>query len=205
MSNKVLDYGPHTTPSDKFQLTERLRAEMNSNRNCRWVAGVGIPIAAGLIGLAPAARADGPFEDLFGDTGFNSWTPAADASLLSSAPTLAATLDTSVEQYIENVAAADPITTLTSEVDPSAFTFSDEWFTDAGQPILTVPVDCTFGCNELAIPIPQDGIGDVALGSDYLLSLTGVDAFGNPLDFVSAIEFDLVFFPVLALGALFGI
>jgi hypothetical protein len=31
---------------------------MNSNRNCRWVAGVGIAVAAALIGLAPAARAD---------------------------------------------------------------------------------------------------------------------------------------------------
>jgi hypothetical protein len=31
---------------------------MNSNRDCRWVAGVGIAVAAALIGLAPAARAD---------------------------------------------------------------------------------------------------------------------------------------------------
>jgi hypothetical protein len=167
----------------------------------------GTAFAAALIGLAPAARADGPdpFEDLFGDSGFNSWTPAADASLLSSDPTLAANLDTSIEQYIFGVDGADPITTLTSEVDPSAFTFSDEWFTPGGQPIDTVPPDCTMGCDLVSIPIPQDSIGDVALGSDYLLSLVGVDAFGNPLDFVSAFEFDLVFLPVLALGALFGV
>lgn len=192
------------------------------NRNRQPTGGVGTAVvatfAAALIGLVntPAAEADGPdpFEDLFGDSGFNSWTPAADASLLNSDPTLAATLDTSVEQYIENVAAADPITTLTSEVDPSAFTFSDEVFITApdgmnlypGLPIDTVPPpDCSFGCDVVAVPMPQDSIGDVALGSDYLGSLVGLDAFGNPLDFVSLAEFDLVFFPLLALGVLLGI
>jgi hypothetical protein len=184
---------------------------MSSNdRHRRWT--VGVVFAAALIGVAPAARADGPFEDLFGDSGFNSWTPAADASLLSSAPTLAATLDTSVQHFIENVAAADPITTLTSEVDPSAFTFSDEVFINGpgnttlwpALPIDTVP-DCTYGCDFATVPIPQDGIGDAALGSDYLLSLGGLDTFGNPLDFASLAEFDLVFYPLLALGVLFGI
>jgi hypothetical protein len=177
---------------------------MNSNRSVGMA--VGAAFAAALIGLAPAAKADGPFEDLFGDTGFNSWTPAADASLLSSDPTLAASLDTSVEQYIPLVDQADPITTLVSEVDPSAFTFSDEWFTPGGQPIDALPsgpVDCTIGCDLVDVPIPQDGIGDVALGSDYLLYLVGLDDFGNPLDFVSEIEFGLVFLPVLALAALF--
>lgn len=191
---------------------------MNSNRGRCIAVTFSTAFAAALIGLAntPVARADGPdpFEDLFGDSGFNSWTPAADASLLSSAPTLAATLDTSVEQYIPNVAAADPITTLTSEVDPSAFTFSDEWFINGpggttlwpGLPIDTVPPpDCTYGCDLVAVPIPQDSIGDAALGSDYLLYLGGLDTFGNPLDFVSLAEFDLVFFPLLALGALLGI
>jgi hypothetical protein len=175
---------------------------------------VAAAFAGGVLAAgAPVARADdGPFEDLFGDTGFNSWTPAADASLLSSAPTLAATLDTSVEQYIENVAAADPITTLVSEADPSAFTFNDLTFVDApggmpiwpGLPSDTI-ADCTYGCDFVAVPIPQDGIGDAALGSDYLLYLGGLDTFGNPLDFVSLAEFDLVFFPLLAVGALFGI
>jgi hypothetical protein len=46
----------------------------------------GTAFAAALIGLAntPAARADtepDPFQDLFGTTGINSWTPSADASL----------------------------------------------------------------------------------------------------------------------------
>ena len=42
------------------------------------------------------------------------------------------------------------------------------------------------------------GIGDAALGSDYLLSLVGLDAFGNPLDFVSLAEFDLLILPPLS-------
>jgi hypothetical protein len=183
---------------------------MNSNRG-RWVA-----VAAALIGLAnaPVAEADGPapFEDLFGDSGFNSWTPAADASLLSSDPTLAATLATSVEHFIENVAAADPITTLVSEADPSAFTFSDETFIDGpGDTTLwpAVPIgtiaDCTYGCDFVSVPLPQDSIGDIALGSDYLGYLGGLDTFGNPLDLVSLAEFEIVFFPLLALGAVLGI
>jgi hypothetical protein len=184
----------------------------SNNRNRRWT--VGVAFAAALIGLAntPAAEAEGPFEDLFGDSGFNSWTPAADASLLSSDPTLAATLDTSVQHFIENVAAADPITTLVSEADPSAFTFNDETFIDGpggttlwpAVPIGTI-ADCTYGCDFVTLPIPQDSIGDIALGSDYLGYLGGLDTFGNPLDFVSLAEFDLVFYPLLALGVLLGI
>ena len=47
------------------------------------VMAVAAVFAAALIGLAngPAARADTepePFQDLFGDTGINPWTPAAD-------------------------------------------------------------------------------------------------------------------------------
>jgi hypothetical protein len=184
----------------------------SNNRNRRWT--VGVAFAAALIGLAntPAAEAEGPFEDLFGDSGFNSWTPAADASLLSSDPTLAATLDTSVQHFIENVAAADPITTLVSEADPSAFTFNDETFIDGpggttlwpAVPIGTI-ADCTYGCDFVTVPIPQDSIGDIAVGLDYLGYLGGLDTFGNPLDFVSLAEFDLVFYPLLALGVLLGI
>lgn len=66
----------------------------------RWAGGVGIAVAAGLIGLAPAARADtepDPFEDLLGTAGVNTWTPAADASLDASNPTEAANLDASID------------------------------------------------------------------------------------------------------------
>jgi hypothetical protein len=70
---------------------------------------VGVAFAA-LIGVAPAARADGPdpFEDLFGDTGINAWTPAADASLLSSDPTEAANLDASVENFLADAHPSAP-------------------------------------------------------------------------------------------------
>ena len=55
----------------------------SNNRNHRWTGGVGMAVgaafAAALIGLAnaPAATADtdlDPFQDLFGDTGINTWT-----------------------------------------------------------------------------------------------------------------------------------
>jgi hypothetical protein len=67
---------------------------------------VGAAFAAALIGLAdaPTARADtepDPFEDLFGTGGINTWTPSADASLATSDPTLAASLDTTVDNYLE--------------------------------------------------------------------------------------------------------
>ena len=52
---------------------------MSSNNRNRRIA-VGVAFAVALIGLAnaPAADADDdldPFQDLFGDSGINTWTP----------------------------------------------------------------------------------------------------------------------------------
>src|SRR5258708_38543325 len=73
--------------------------------------------AAALIGLpnAPAARADtepDPFEDLFGTAG-NSWTASADSLLLTSDPTLAGSLDASVDNFLADA----PISTQFPEGD----------------------------------------------------------------------------------------
>ena len=66
-------------------------AEVSDSRNRRWT--VGVALAAALIGLAPAARADtdlDPFEDLFGSSGINTWTASAD-NALGAAAALAST------------------------------------------------------------------------------------------------------------------
>lgn len=73
----------------------------SNNRNRRWT---GTAVLAALIGLAnaPVAGADiepGPFEDLFGTAGINSWTVGADSSLLSSDPALAGSLGASVDDF----------------------------------------------------------------------------------------------------------
>jgi len=70
---------------------------------------VGAAFAAALFGLAhaPAARADAepdPFQDLFGEVGINGWSPSGtDSFLVSSDPTLAASLDTSVDNFLASV------------------------------------------------------------------------------------------------------
>ena len=68
-----------------------------------------------------------PFEDLFGTVG-NSWTASADSSLLSSDPTLAGSLDASVDNFLADAPVStqfpegdDPFSFYTWELDPSAF------------------------------------------------------------------------------------
>jgi hypothetical protein len=115
----------------------------------------GAAFAAALIsmGTAPSAKAitDGdvnPFEDLFGSTGFNSWTPAFDASLPA---TTAATLDGSVDSFNAFEVDQDPYTDLTLALDPSAFTVDPDHFTGG---------------------VPVNFIGDLAVGMDWLLSFS---------------------------------
>jgi hypothetical protein len=167
---------------------------MDSNRNCRWVAGVGIAVAAVLIGLAPAARADAPdpFEDLFGDSGINTWTPAADASLLSSDPTEAANLDASVENFLADAPIStqfpegdDPFSFYTWEaVDPSAFT---------GEPLVPHELYGTI------VPggVPDNAIGDLAVALDYTLFASGIG--GNDVGIADSLNF-LANLPGDALG-----
>jgi hypothetical protein len=137
---------------------------MSRNIRIRRLA-VGAAFAIALIGLtnAPAAEADAPapFEELFGDTGINTWTPAADASLLSSDPALAGSLDTSVENFLAGVIYLPdypngdaPFSYLVSLVDPAAFSGDFGFGIDGG--------------------VPQDAIGDFAVGLDYTLFASGI-------------------------------
>ena len=111
--------------------------------------------AAALIGLAPAARADepDPFQLLFGDSGINTWTPTADAYLDTNDPTLASDLVTSVDSYEQGAGgfwSSEPFTLLADYLDPSAFTTGPDGF-----------------------GIPDNGIGDLAVGLDYTVFSTG--------------------------------
>ena len=129
---------------------------------------VGAAFAAALIGLAdaPAAGADtdlNPFQDLFGEIGTNSWTQSADSFLASSDPNLAASLDTSVENFLASVPVStdfpegdDPFSFLVWSLDPSAFS-----------------PDASYG-PLLDGGLPDNAIGDFAVGLDYTLFATGV-------------------------------
>jgi hypothetical protein len=131
---------------------------MNSNRSVGVV--VGAAFAATLIGLAntPAATADTepePFQDLFGDSGINTWTPAADAWLDTNDPTLAANFDTSVDNFDSSLMTGGTggwgaFEFLASVFDPG----SGSW-------------DPT-----LDVWLPDNAIGDLATGLDYILGPT---------------------------------
>jgi len=143
----------------------------SDNRNRR---AVGAAFAAALIGLAnaPAAEADAdlnPFQDLFGDSGINTWTPAADSYLASIDPTgaLAGNLDASVDNFVAGELVVDPswltqwgpnvlwgqydlLSLTASSYDEGAFSFSGD--------VLT----------------PLTSTADLALGADYALFATGL-------------------------------
>jgi hypothetical protein len=136
---------------------------------------VGAVFAAALIGLASAARADtepDPFEDLFGTAGDNTWTPAADASLVSSDPGTAGSLDTSVDNFLADV----PLSTQFPDGD-DPFSFIT-WEVDAG----TFTADPT-----LAGGVPDNAIGDSAVALDYALFATGLG--GNDVGISDSLNF----------------
>jgi hypothetical protein len=129
---------------------------------------VGAAFAAALIsmGTAPAATADtdlDPLEDLLGNTGFNTWTPTADADLGA----LAGGLDTSVDNFLLTgfpclgSCPDDPFTLLTQLLDPSAFS-----------------------------PLGPDAIGDLAVGLDYTTFASGLGPVVDvPLDLLFGFAF----------------
>jgi hypothetical protein len=132
---------------------------MSSNNRNRRSVGVGVlgAAAAALIG-AGVASADtdlDPFQDLFGDTGFNSWTPSADGFLASIDPTLAANFDTSVDNFDSSL-----LTGGTGQW--GAFEFLASVF-DQGSGSWDPTLD---------VWLPNDAIGDLATGLDYILGPT---------------------------------
>ncbi len=136
---------------------------------------VGAVFAAALIGLAnaPAVRADAdldPFEDLFGTTGINTWTIGADSSLIASDPSLAASLDASVDNFLtiadSNYGPDVAFSEIAYAFDPSAFN------PDAG-----FLFNSCVGCDI----IPLDSTGDFALALDYAVFASGLSSIVDPL------------------------
>jgi hypothetical protein len=150
--------------------------------------GAGAACAAALIvANAPAASADdpevlpsddlsgglNPFEDLFCNSGINSWTTSADSFLASNDPTLAANLDTSVDNFLINFGnQVDPFSIIAYRLDPSLpldqLPFSMDpagfgYFLDGG--------------------VPLNATGDFALGLDYMLYASGIGATLDPIIF----------------------
>lgn len=112
-----------------------------------------------------------PFEDLFGNSGINTWTTSADSFLASNDPTLAANLDTSVDNFLINFGnQVDPFSTIAYRLDPSLppdqLPFSMDpagfgYFLDDG--------------------VPLNATGDFALGLDYLSYASGIGATLDPI------------------------
>ncbi|UMB68531.1 hypothetical protein [Mycobacterium paraterrae] len=166
----------------------------NRKRNRRYLVGVELAIGAAVIAAtvasASAANADSgidvqldPFELLFGDTGFNSWTVAADSSLLSSDPVLAADLATSVDDFHTgfsdfSLVPTDPFSVLVTYVDPAAF--SD--YPDFGG-------------------LPVDGIGDLAVGLDYAVYASGLGPVLDPVIGGFFLPIELPYFLEFLFGA----
>jgi hypothetical protein len=155
------------------------------NRTGRWAGGVGMAVgaafAAALIGLAPAARADtepGPFEDLLGTAGVNSWTASADAWLDASNPTEAANLDVSIDTFNNDIELAyqiDPLSQLAFEFDPSGFGI-------AGYT----------GDDPASGGLPLNAITDLAVGLDYTLWASDLTGVGSGLADIVQIPDDIV-------------
>jgi hypothetical protein len=181
----------------------RRTGRIDDQRRRRSVLGgarVGAAFGAALIGLAPAARADiepDPFQDLFGDTGINTWTTAADSSVISNAPDLAASMDTSVDNFLtvadSNFGPDVEFSELAAFIDPSSFN------PDAGMFFSSCP-----GC-EIT---PLDATGDFALGLDYAVYASGLSTVVDPLVLglvqLSQLPAELLAFLVI-LGIPFGI
>jgi hypothetical protein len=146
---------------------------------------VSAAFAAALIGLAdtPAASADGPdpFEDLFGDAGINTWTPSADASLLADDPSLAATLDTSVESFYAGGYADYSLSMLAFEVDSTGFGGVE-------------PYDIGLPENFPDAGYPQDLLATLAVGTDYALYASDLSSLGTDATYLVQIPADIAIF-----------
>jgi hypothetical protein len=169
-----------------LDTTERqtFHREKEKEMNTR-IALAAVAIGAALLGgagfdvdTAPLAGADpgtdlDPLAQLYGDTGFNSWTTAADSYLVSNDPTLAASLGTGVENFLQGsfscvdgyaYCADDPFTHLADSLDPSAFSNG----------------------------LPDNGIGDLAVGLDYTTFSSGLGALlDDPIDLLFGYYFAL--------------
>jgi hypothetical protein len=140
---------------------------IRNNPNRRRAGGVGMAVsaalAAALIGLAnaPAASADAdldPFQDLYGDIGINTWTPAADAALPIGT---ANSLDVSIEG-VQAFGVAPPFLNIVGQLDPTSYAVE------------------TIGPDQYQY-VPTDGLGDLANTLDYGLYLTGLSPELDPL------------------------
>jgi hypothetical protein len=139
---------------------------------------VGAACAAALIGLVPAARADeGPLEQLLGDTGFNSWTPTADADLQADDPSLVAVIDPDLSPFLSGVndGQDDPLSLLLYEFDPSAF--SQDGFT---------------GIDPEAGGLPDNALADLVMTLDFADYATGLEGVGQGLTDLVQLPYDIV-------------
>jgi hypothetical protein len=158
-------------------------------------------LGAALIGAGSAHADAAPFEDLFGTAGINTWTAGADAWLIGNDPTLAASLDSSVENFM-------------AVAQPPYFYGLDTWFSDftAGSDPGAFANALVSGNTEFLIPM--DFNGDVALGLDYSLFTLApglepgfyqaYEALGAPLAVLGSLVFwgELFLSPIL--GPLLG-
>jgi hypothetical protein len=129
---------------------------------------------AGAVPVVPVTTDLDPFQELYGDTGFNSWTTTADTDLAALSPTLASDFATSVDSFQADTTGGgnfidgdDPFRFLVYHFDPSAFS-----------------------ANPGLGGLPDNAIGDFATGLDYTVFASG----GSTLDVdLITLEADLFF------------
>ncbi|HUB53969.1 MAG TPA: hypothetical protein VMB04_02245 [Mycobacterium sp.] len=194
IGNDSSAYAGYGTPGDPFDVTNPLAplfgnpaffdtaAAFGNGVHASATSGSGVtdiePAAA-----VPAAATTGPFEELFGDGGINTWTPSADALLLADDPSLAATLSTSVESFYAAGSTDDPLSLLAFEFDSTGFGGIEPY--DIGLP-QDFP-DAGF---------PQDLLATLAVGTDYALYASGLSSLGTDLAYLVQIPYDALIFAV---------
>jgi hypothetical protein len=139
-------------------------------------------IAIGNGATAAAAPSDlDPFEDLFGDSGINTWTTSADASLPS---TTAGSLDATVDAF-HNDGIPPAFENIIGQLDPSAYAVD-----------LTGPEQGDF---------PADPLGDLATTLDFSLYTSGLAPTLDPaiLDTFNVAE-GILLSPLLLLAGFFA-
>jgi hypothetical protein len=113
-----------------------------------------------------------------GTAGVNTWTPTADAELLSSNPTEAANLDASIDTFNNDVELAyqiDPLGQLAFEFDPSGF-----------------GMDGYTGDDPASGGLPLNAVTDLAVGLDYTLRASDLTGVGSGLTDIVQIPEDIV-------------
>lgn len=192
IGNDSSAYAGYGTPGDPFDLSNPFASFFGNPAFFDTAAAFGNGVHASATSgsdvtdiepaaAVPAAATTGPFEELFGDGGINTWTPSADALLLADDPSLAATLSTSVESFHAAGFSDDALSNLAFELDSTGFGGVE-------------PGDIGLPTNFPDAGYPQDLLATLAVGTDYALYASGLSSLGTDLNYLVQIPADIAIF-----------